>query len=228
MTRLVIWRHGRTGWNATHRIQGHRDVDLDATGRAQAAVAAERLAAQHPDVIVSSDLRRAADTAAALGAVTGLPVHTDARLRERYFGEWQGLTGDELAVAYPEQSARWYRGEAIEGCGVEDLDSLAKRVSAGVSDAIDRAGGGTVVVVTHGGSAKYVLSELLGWSREATGRVAGLANCHWTDLRLRPGRGWSLWAHNVGADVAGAVNTAAADATTVGAEVAGAEPAGPR
>ena len=84
MRRLVIWRHGRTTWNAEHRFQGQSDVPLDAVGVEQARRAAVELAALKPSVIVSSDLQRARDTAAALAAVTGLEVNLDRRLRETY------------------------------------------------------------------------------------------------------------------------------------------------
>ncbi len=197
MSRVLLWRHGQTEWNATNRIQGHTDVALDAVGHAQAAAAALVLADQHPDVIVSSDLRRAADTAAALAAITGLPVHADARLRERYFGEWQGLTGAEVADAYPADSASWRRGEPNIGHGIEPIDDLAKRVAAGIQAAIALAGDGTAVVVTHGGAAKYVLGELLGWSPEVMRRLGTLGNCRWTELHYDDGRGWILRAHNV-------------------------------
>ena len=90
VTRLLPWRHGETEWNAAGRVQGQLDPELSDVGRAQAAVAAPRLAEQRPDAIVASDLRRAADTAAVLAALTGLEVTLDARLRERFHGEWQG------------------------------------------------------------------------------------------------------------------------------------------
>src|SRR5262245_57678162 len=96
MIRLVIWRHGRTAWNESGRFQGQADVDLDTAGAAQAVDAAPRVAAYRADLIVSSDLLRAARTAQALAAVTGLPVEHDARLRERNFGPWQGLTQAEI------------------------------------------------------------------------------------------------------------------------------------
>lgn len=189
MTRLIVWRHGRTGWNAADRIQGHTDVDLDEVGRVQAVAAAARLAEEHPDVIVASDLRRAADTAAALGAVTGLTVHHDPRLRERCFGEWQGMSPGEVDAAWPDAFARWRRGETIGVAGVEDLADLSKRVHEAMEDAAAMAHGGTVVVTTHGGSAKYGLGALLGWPAEATSQFMGLANCHWMELQRHPRRG---------------------------------------
>jgi glucosyl-3-phosphoglycerate phosphatase len=198
VTRLFIWRHGQTEWNSTDRIQGHTDIALDEVGRRQAVAAASALATYRPDLIVSSDLRRAADTAAALAAETGLPIHFDPRLREQFYGEWQGLTGAEVASFYPEANARWRRGEPISAYDIEDRDDLAKRVAAAARAAVELADGGTVVLATHGGSAKYMLAEMLGWNREVYRKIVGLANCHWTELGLDPFRGWVLRAHNVG------------------------------
>ncbi len=90
--RLVMLRHGQTEYNAGSRMQGQLDTDLTDLGRAQAVAAAEVLAKRQPLLIVSSDLRRAYDTAVALGERTGLPVHVDTRLRETHLGDWQGLT----------------------------------------------------------------------------------------------------------------------------------------
>ena len=75
--RLVLWRHGRTAWNADRRFQGQEDVPLDEQGVRQAAEAARHLAVLPPDRIVSSDLGRARVTAGALAAITGLDVHLD-------------------------------------------------------------------------------------------------------------------------------------------------------
>jgi probable phosphoglycerate mutase len=198
---LFIWRHGQTEWNLINRVQGQTDVALDAMGRAQAIAGAASLAAERPDVIVSSDLRRTTETAAALASVTGLPVHTDPRLRERHFGTWQGMDVSDIEAVYPVEFQQWRRGEHVTGCGVEDLDDLAKRAGAGALDAVARADGGTVVIVTHGGTSKYILGELLGWSREITARLVGLANCHWSELHLDDTRGWVLRGYNVGRTV---------------------------
>jgi len=73
----VLWRHGQTVWNAERRFQGQSDIPLDETGYAQADRAARLLSGLGPDLIVSSDLSRAASTAAALARLTGLEVTLD-------------------------------------------------------------------------------------------------------------------------------------------------------
>ncbi|MFG3708834.1 histidine phosphatase family protein [Micromonospora sp. NPDC047670] len=198
MTRLIIWRHGNTDWNAAGRVQGQTDVPLNDLGREQARAAAPLLAALRPDAIVASDLSRAADTAAALAALTGLPVGTDPRLRERHFGLWQGLILAEAAERHPAEYARWRAGDPDPGAGIETLDDLGKRVGAAFQDAADLAPGGTVVVTTHGGGARQGVGQLLGWEHAVLRTVGSLSNCHWTELRHDDARGWHLRAHNVG------------------------------
>ncbi len=196
MTRLIIWRHGRTAWNAGNRVQGQLDVELDATGREQAAAVAPRLAARHPDAIVASDLLRARQTAEPLAALTGLPVALDPRLRERDFGEWQGLTMPEVTERFPEAHARWLAGLPVGACGIEEVDDLAKRAAAALQEAADRAPDGTVVVATHGAAAKYGLAALLGWPVPLIRSVATVGNCHWIEVRSDPHLGWRLVTYN--------------------------------
>jgi probable phosphoglycerate mutase len=196
-TRLIVWRHGQTAWNVANRIQGQLDIELDPTGVAQAASVAARLAELKPDAIVSSDLRRAADTAAALAAVTGVAVRYDQRLRERHFGAWQGLTNAEAAERHPAEYARWRAGQQIDGCGVEEVEDLGKRVSAALREAAELAPGGTVVAVGHGGSAKYGTVSLLGWPTTVLGGIGALGNCHWIDLRAYAVPGWQLRGYNL-------------------------------
>jgi probable phosphoglycerate mutase len=199
MTRLFLWRHGNTDWNATDRVQGQLDSQLNERGRAQAEAAAAKLAELRPDAIVSSDLSRAADTAAALAARVDLPVTLDQRLRERYFGEWQGLTMTEAAERYPAEHARWRAGEPDLGCGIESLDDLAKRVGGALREITAGTPGATIVVATHGAAARHGMIDLLGWPMRITRGVVALSNCHWSELRLDAIRGWQLRAHNVGA-----------------------------
>ena len=99
--RLVMLRHGQTEWNAGSRMQGQLDTDLTDLGRAQAVAAAEVLAKRQPLLIVSSDLRRALETAEALGERTGVEVDVDTRLRETHLGDWQGLTHIDVDAMAP-------------------------------------------------------------------------------------------------------------------------------
>ena len=197
MTRLLLWRHGQTRWNAEGRVQGQTDVELSEIGRAQAVAAAPRLAALHPDLIVSSDLRRAADTAAALAAVTGIKVEYDTRLRERHHGVWEGLTGDEIAAGWPAERERWKAGLPVGGgLDVEELDELGKRTVDALQEIADRAPGATVVVASHGASIRRGTAVILGWPESAARTLLPIGNCHWVDLRLDPVRGWQLRAYN--------------------------------
>jgi len=198
-TRLLLWRHGETEWNRSGRVQGQIDVGLSATGREQAAAMAARLAALRPDAIVSSDLRRAAQTAAALAELTGLSVETDPRLRERHYGQWQGLGRAELDERWPEERARWRAGDPSPGCGIEHVGDLAERVAQALRDVAERHAGGTIVVSTHGGAARAGCGALLGWPLDMLRTVGVLSNCHWTDLRFDTVRGWQLRGYNLSA-----------------------------
>jgi probable phosphoglycerate mutase len=198
VSRLIVWRHGNTDWNAGHRVQGQTDVPLNALGRQQAVDAAELLIKLRPDVIVSSDLQRAADTAAALAALSGLSIKHDQRLRERFFGPWQGLTMTEVAAQFPAQHARWTAGQDVGG-DVESLDDLGKRVAEALLDAAALApADGTTVVATHGAAARQGLGHLLGWPMEQLRTLRALQNCHWAELTHDSKRGWQLGAYNVG------------------------------
>lgn len=195
--RVLIWRHGRTEWNATGRMQGQTDVPLDEVGVEQATQAAPLLAAEGPDAIVSSDLQRARRTADALAAVTGLTVGVDPRLRETGFGPWQGMTQPEVAERWPVEYARWKRGDAPGVAGIETPAEVVTRARAALDDAL-AATDGTLVLVCHGGTARRAVQALTGWSDEVAAQLAALGNCRWTELQLSSSRGWRVHAHNVG------------------------------
>ncbi|GAA0475074.1 phosphoglycerate mutase [Paractinoplanes deccanensis] len=198
MTRLIVWRHGNTDWNAGSRVQGQTDVPLNDLGRQQALDAAELLIKFRPDAIVSSDLLRASDTAAALAALSGLSITFDKRLRERYFGAWQGLTMTEVAQRFPEQHVAWKAGQEIGG-DVETLEALGIRVADALREAAASVpAGGTVVVATHGAAARQGVARVLGWSMDQVRTLRALQNCHWVELSHDADRGWQLATYNVG------------------------------
>jgi len=106
-TRILLIRHGETAWNAERRLQGHLDIDLNAEGQRQAALLAAALAAEPLDLVVSSDLARARQTAEAVAGPRGMAVAIDARLRERGYGGFEGLLYSEIEARFPDAFARW-------------------------------------------------------------------------------------------------------------------------
>lgn len=201
MTDLVVWRHGRTEYNDTGRFQGHLDTSLDQVGHAQARAAAARLAALlRPARVVTSDLRRAADTAAYLGALCSVEVESDARLREVDVGEWSGLSREEIAARFPDDYAAWLRGEDVRRGGGETSPEVVARATAAVAERLPCDG--PLVVVTHGGTSRDLVLALLGLPRTARTAFAVLGNARWAEL-VRHGDGWRLTAYNVGVDEIG-------------------------
>lgn len=202
---VVLWRHGRTAYNAAGRMQGQIDIPLDEVGRWQAAQGAQHLAQRHaPARIVSSDLGRAVTTAEALSGLTGVPVELDPELRERSFGEWEGLTAEEIDARWPEQFAVWRAGGDPRRTGAETRVAVAERFGAAVvRHAAELEPEQTLVVVAHGAAIGLGIGALLGLDANLR-LVAGLHNAHWSLVRpsgRAPGS-WFLEAHNLGPAVA--------------------------
>lgn len=195
--RLVLWRHGRTTWNAESRFQGTTDVPLDDVGLAQVERAARDLATLSPHRIVASDLQRARVTAEVLGAVVGLPVDTDPDLRETYAGTWQGLVRDEILATDGATFARWLAGEDVRPGGGETRTEVGARVSAAVLRHVaSLPPAGTLVVASHGGAVRACIGTLLGLPLEHWTALGGLVNCAWSVLEEQPDGRWRLVEHN--------------------------------
>jgi broad specificity phosphatase PhoE len=196
--RVVLLRHGRTEWNASGRFQGKLDSPLDSIGMAQAAAAGVALLPMQADALVSSDLQRAVDTAAAVGSECGLAVTTDGRLQEIDLGTWQGLTRVEAKAAYPEEYARWQAGEDARRGGGETYAEVGARASECIAEWLERMGSGSLLLaVTHGGTARATIGTLLDMPPDTWWRLAPLSNCRWS-LLADSGRGWRLEEHNAG------------------------------
>ncbi len=151
-TRLLLVRHGETGWNALRRIQGQTDIDLNEVGERQARAVARRLAAEPVAAIHSSDLVRAWRTAEAIGEAVGMAVTPDAALRERHWGRFQGSRFDDIARESPADHARLLaRDPSFDAHGGESLEQLALRTAGALRSIARRHPGRTVVVVSHGG-----------------------------------------------------------------------------
>jgi len=195
---VILWRHGRTEWNATGRVQGQTDVPLDDVGMAQAASAASRLASLRPGRIVSSDLARAYVTAQALAAFADLEVEVDVRLREMDFGAREGMTMPEAKAKFPDEMRRWIAGEDIRIGDAETYAETASRVSGAIRDAVDAMGADeTVVLVAHGAALRVGACAYLGLPQEHWRSLGGFNNCAWAVLEQ--GRhGWRIVEGNAG------------------------------
>ena len=195
---LVLWRHGRTRWNAAGQAQEQTDIGLDELGRAQAAAAAPILASVGPTAIVSSDLSRAADTADVLAKLTGLAVTRDPDFREIDFGEREGLTWAESYERFPAEMRRWWSGADVRIPGRKTRSETAERYAGALTRYLEPLGDNdTLVVVSHGGAMRVGACRFLGLPREAWPVLGGFDNCHWAWLSDSR-RGWTIEAWNVG------------------------------
>jgi broad specificity phosphatase PhoE len=187
--RLVMLRHGQTEFNAGSRMQGQLDTELSDLGRAQAVAAAEVLGKRQPLVIVSSDLRRAYDTAVALSEQTGLPVEVDPRLRETHLGDWQGLTHTEVDAAAPGARVAWRNDATWAPHGGESRVDVARRGMPVVTEllAAQPDWGGDeadrpVVLVAHGGLIAALTAALLELPVANWPVLGGMGNASWVQL----------------------------------------------
>ena len=200
--RLLLVRHGRTAYNSQARLQGQVDIPLDDVGRWQARTAAALLLARHePTIVVTSDLLRAHETASFLARAAGLELVVDPRLRERGFGVWEGLTGDDLRRDWPDEFAVWRAGGQPEGVGAESRAEVAVRTSEGIAEHVAALGrDDTLVVVSHGSAISSAVGALLGMPEHWHG-FSGMLNAHWTELVATRGDfepAWRMVGYNLG------------------------------
>jgi probable phosphoglycerate mutase len=151
-TQVIIVRHGQTQWNVRKIRQGHLDSPLTDRGVEQAKALGQRLAQETFSALYSSDLGRAVQTAQMIAAVTGREVVSDARLRERNLGIFQGLNGEEIRQKFPEEYRlhRTLGPDYIIPSG-ESVKQQVERNIVCLCEIAERHVGETIVVVTHGG-----------------------------------------------------------------------------
>ena len=167
-TNILLIRHGETAWNAVRRLQGRIDIPLNAEGERQAGALAQALAAESVDVIVSSDLQRARQTAQAVAdQYHGAQVHADAKLRERCYGVFEGMLYTDVAQQYPADFALWQARDidAVMPPGERVAESFrqfyARAISA-IREWAERHPGKTVAIVAHGGVLECAYREAVG------------------------------------------------------------------
>lgn len=167
---LVLVRHGETAWNREGRFQGHTDIELSEIGRGQARALRARLEASHPHLfddaqtaVMTSDLRRARETAEIAFGVAGRTLHIERGLREFCYGTFEGLTRREIDEKYPGAMAAWLHGDpqfAVDGG--ESRAEVHARVHGAVRSFLAGAPQRHVVIVAHGGVMRQLLAACFG------------------------------------------------------------------
>lgn len=187
--RLYLVRHGQTEWNVNGRAQGHTDIDLDEVGKEQARCLAQAFQEICVSKVVTSDLKRAYNTARAVHEVSGGDFIVDPRLRERSFGEWEGLHFEEVLrrrTVFAEQGGDPFDHRPPGG---ESMQDVWDRISA-IVDEIDTASE-ALAIVTHGGSLSVLLAQLLR-ANGATSRSFRFGNTALTELDRHPDGHYTL------------------------------------
>jgi probable phosphoglycerate mutase len=155
-TNILLIRHGETAWNAERRLQGHLDIPLNEEGERQARLLAGALAHEPIDLLVSSDLGRARQTAQAVAALRGMPLQIEPGLRERCYGGFEGLLYSEIEQRFPAEFAAWQARDidAIlpdgKNCG-ETFRQFYARATEAILGLARMHPGRTLALVAHGG-----------------------------------------------------------------------------
>lgn len=194
-TRLLLVRHGETAWNADGRLQGHLDIALNDVGRAQARRLAAALADEREpiDIIYSSDLARALQTAQAVADATGAPLIATPALRERDFGAFQGRSFAAIEAELPREAERWRRRDpdwAPPGAG-ESLLQFKERITHAVCALAAQNIGKHVAMFTHGGVLDVLYRAATRQDIQAP-RTWQLGNAAINRLLWTPGHGLAL------------------------------------
>ena len=174
-TTILLIRHGETAWNAERRLQGHLDISLNAEGERQAAALGAALAGEQLDLVISSDLARARQTAEAVARARGAPGSTagasgvlpDSQLRERCYGGFEGLLYSEIAARFPLEFAAWQARniDAILPPGKnqgETFRCFFERTTTAILGHAARHPGQSLALVAHGGVLECAYRAALG------------------------------------------------------------------
>ncbi|MFM6977766.1 MAG: bifunctional RNase H/acid phosphatase [Micrococcales bacterium] len=161
LTTLVLVRHGRTALTESHKISGGDgdDPQLSEAGRSDAAAAASVIRQLGRDgrwkhiptvsVVVASPMNRTRETAEIIADSIDLPVALNDNLREIGFGDWDGLTNEEVAAKTPEALAAWQGSFTVSPPNGESLEVFDLRINRAREQIVSEFAGKTVVVVAH-------------------------------------------------------------------------------
>ena len=182
-TTTLLLRHGQTPLSVEKRFSGTGDPALTELGQAQAAAAAARLAGAGADVVVTSPLRRARETAERVAEAAGLSLEIEDGLRETDFGDWEGYTFAEIQAKWPAELDAWLADPAVAPPYGESFEATARRVRQARDRVLAAYGGQTVVLVSHVTPIKTLLRFALDAPPSALYRMhldlASLSEVQW-------------------------------------------------
>ncbi|MFC4769135.1 histidine phosphatase family protein [Effusibacillus consociatus] len=169
MTEICLVRHGETLWNRESRLQGSKDVPLSEAGIEQARIAADQLSKETWDVLYSSDLSRAKQTAEHVNEQLKVTHFIEPGLRERNYGILEGMTRAEIDAQYPGALSDPTQHQIP---GLETYEELRQRIKKSVESIAKRHDGKRILIVTHGGSINAFLHAITGKRAERIGNTA--------------------------------------------------------
>lgn len=162
MTKIYLIRHGQSEWNLLYKIQGQKDAPLTDLGKEQARKLGERLVGEKIDIIYSSDLSRALETARIISSIVNKPVVAINEFREINFGPWEGLTLKEIRNKFKEEYSIWMSSpEKFRLEGAETLEALKRRVMSYVNKIIKENKDKNIAIVSHNATLKVIILSLL-------------------------------------------------------------------
>jgi broad specificity phosphatase PhoE len=167
--RVILLRHGETAWNRDGVFRGTEDVPLNEHGKEQAALAGERLRAVEIRRIYTSPLSRSRDTAERAAGPKGLAVADQTFLNDMYFGRWQGLKVEEVALRWPDEYRLWQESPHLcQAPGGESIEGVMQRAARGLENLLreDDGGSGALLLVSH----RVIIKLLLLWAVGAGSR----------------------------------------------------------
>ena len=188
MTRIILIRHGQTAWNKEDRVRGQVEVPLDETGLAQAELTAARVVeAWQPVAVYCSPMQRAVQTAQVIARRLNLQAQPTAGINDMNFGEWQGLTAEEVQRGWPQMGRAWLEApHTVTFPGGESLDLLRTRGMAALDEIVARHGDADVVIVGHMVVNRVLLLAILGLDNSHYWRI-GQDTCAINVFRWRKG-----------------------------------------
>jgi len=163
MKKIFFIRHGESEWNILHKIQGQKNVPLTDNGREQAKQLGNRLINENIDIIYTSDLSRALETANTISKFIRRPAIKSKEIREINFGPWEGMTLEEIKKGYKQEYCKWLKEpHKLKLDDGETLEMLEKRAMGFVNDILNNNNSKNIAIVSHSATLKVIILNLLG------------------------------------------------------------------